>query len=248
MLLAQLSDPHLGAGWARRDPAASLAIAVQAIRDLDPAPAAVLVSGDLAESGADDEYDQARAVLAPLEVPVHVLPGNHDDRSALRRHFDLPGAGAEPVQYAVELGSARLVVLDSTRPDADRGELDGERLAWLDAALAAAGDVTTVVAMHHPPIDTGIPPMDAIGVPEPDRRGLAAVLARHPQVRRIVAGHVHRAITGDLDGCAVLTAPSTYVQLRLDFRATELAVTGEPAAFALHALSGDDVVSHIVTL
>ncbi len=54
--------------------------------------------------------------MAPLDAPLYVLAGNHDDRRALHRHFGVPGADGEPVQYAVDLGALRLVVLDSTRP------------------------------------------------------------------------------------------------------------------------------------
>jgi 3',5'-cyclic-AMP phosphodiesterase len=248
ILLAQLSDPHIGGGWGPRDPVEALAAAVRAVGELDPRPAAVLVTGDLTEAGTDHQCEQARTLLEELPVSFHVLPGNHDDRAALRRHFDLPGAGAEPVLYAVDLGAARLVILDSTRPGEDRGELDDERLAWLDGVLGEAGRTPTILAMHHPPIVTGMPPMEAMGLPEADRRALAAVLARHPQVRRVVAGHMHRPFAGALDGRAVLAAPSTYVQLRLDFTATELEVTGEPVGFALHAVMGDDVASHVVTL
>ena len=76
----------------------------------------MLISGDLADHGADVEYERARELLEPLDAPLYVLPGNHDDRLALRRHFEVPAGSAEPVQYVAELGPLRLVALDSTRP------------------------------------------------------------------------------------------------------------------------------------
>jgi len=99
-------------------------------------PDAVLVSGDLADNATDAEYERVRELLAPLRAALYVLPGNHDDRRALRRHFGVPGADGDPVQYAVDLGSLRLVVLDTTRPGEDPGALDAERLGWLDAELS----------------------------------------------------------------------------------------------------------------
>ena len=96
-LLAQLSDPHIGADWGGGDPVAGLAAAVAAVLALPQAPDAVLVSGDLVDHATDAEYEQARKLLAPLRAPLFVLPGNHDDRGALRRHFGVPGAGSEPV-------------------------------------------------------------------------------------------------------------------------------------------------------
>ncbi|HEX2084614.1 MAG TPA: metallophosphoesterase, partial [Solirubrobacteraceae bacterium] len=114
-LLAQLTDPHIGADWGAGDPVARLAAAVEAVRSARVQPDAVLVSGDLTDHAADAEYEQARSLLASLDVPSYVLPGNHDDRPGLRRHFEVGGNDGEPVQYAADLGPLRLVVLDTTR-------------------------------------------------------------------------------------------------------------------------------------
>ena len=67
---------------------------------------------------------------------------------------------------------------------------------------------------------------------------------RHRQVRRLVAGHVHRTITAEFAGRAVLTVPSTYVQARLNF-GSELELAAEPAGFALHAVFDGELASHV---
>jgi Icc protein len=244
-LLVQLSDPHVGADWGDGDPVAMLAAAVESVRALEANPDAVLISGDLADHALDAEYEQVRELLAPLEAPLYVLPGNHDDRLALRRHFGVPGADREPVQYAAELGPLRLVVLDSKRAGEDRGELDGDRLAWLEAALAAAPGVPTLLALHHPPLATGIPGFDKLGLPAADRVALGKVIAAHPQVRRVVAGHMHRTISAELGGRHVLAVPSTYVQARLEFGVEEVQISADPSGFAVHALLDGELVSHV---
>src|ERR671922_496693 len=101
-LLVQLSDPHIGADWGGADSVAMLAAAIESVRELEPNPDAVLISGDLADHATDVEYEQVRELLAPLEAPLYVLPGNHDDRRALHRHFGVPGGAGEPVQYSVD--------------------------------------------------------------------------------------------------------------------------------------------------
>jgi 3',5'-cyclic AMP phosphodiesterase CpdA len=244
-LLLQLSDFHVGATWAGGDPLAGLRAAVESVRRLPDAPDAVLVSGDLADHGSDGEYEIVRQLLAMLGAPVYVLAGNHDDRDALRRHFDLPGTPGTPLQYAADLGPLRLVLLDSIRPGEEPGELDADRLGWLDAELARAPDRVTLVALHHPPVSTGIPAWDEQGLPAADRRALGDVLRRHPQVRRVVAGHAHRTIAAELAGRAVLVVPSTYVQTRLDFDPEEIETTAEPAGFAVHALLDGELASHV---
>lgn len=243
--LVQLSDPHVGADWGFGDPVAKLAAAVEAVQSLVPDPDAVLISGDLADHAADAEYEQARELAARLGAPLYVLAGNHDDRASLRRHFDVSGAEGEPVQYAADLGPLRLVVLDSTRPGEDRGELDADRLAWLEATLAAAPDAPTLVALHHPPLEIGIPAFDRDALPPADRRALGAVVAAHPQVRRIVAGHVHRTVYAELAGRSVLAAPSTYVQALLDLGGEEIRFSDDPAGFVVHALLDGELVSHV---
>jgi Icc protein len=245
-VVVQLSDPHIGAEWEGRDPAAALNAAVEQVIALDLRPAAVLVTGDVTEHGDSAEYELALELLSPLGEPLHVLPGNHDDRAQLRRHFELPGAGAEPVRYAADAGQLRVMLLDTTIPGADGGELSPELLAWLDSELD--GGAPTLVAMHHPPLWTGLPASDAMGVSAAERAALAAVVARHPHALRIVAGHFHRSIAGELGGRAVLVAPSTYMAGRFDLESPAIALApDEPPGFAVHVLGDDgELASHVV--
>ena len=243
-VVAQLSDPHIGATWGVGDPEALLARAVSAVKAIRPAPDAVLVSGDLSDNGTAAEYATVKGLLERLGAPVHVLPGNHDDRAALRAAFELPGSGAEPLHHVVDLGPLRLVCLDSTIPGEDGGSLDGERLAWLDATLAQAPVQPTIVALHHAPLLTGVPEADAIGLPDPDREAFGEILARHAQVRCVAAGHAHWAMVGSLGDRRVLVAPSTYVQARLDLVSDTVELANQPAGFLVHALLDGELVSY----
>jgi 3',5'-cyclic AMP phosphodiesterase CpdA len=244
-VLVQLSDPHLGAAWAGDgDTYALLAETVECVRARVPAPDAVLVSGDLADHATDAEYTRFRELLEPLGAPLYVLPGNHDDRAALRRHFALGGAPDDPIQADVDLGAVRLVVVDSTRPGEDAGELDAHRLAALDATLEASPDRPTLIAMHHPPLATGFPAWDRMLFTASDLRALGVVVAAHPQVRLIVAGHVHRALAGTLAGRPVRAAPSTYVQAELG-PGPKVALTRERPGYVLHAVADGEIVSSV---
>ena len=243
-LVAQLSDPHIGADWAGGDPTAAFAAAIETILTMPVRPHAVLLSGDLSEHATDAEYEQVRELLAPLRVPVYPLPGNHDDRATLRRQFELPGAAGEPVQYSIDVGPIRLVVVDTTIPLEIPGALDVERLAWLDAELSAAPTAPTLVAMHHAAHTTGIPAWDEFGLAREGQTAFAEVVARHPQVRRVVAGHFHRTIAADVAGRPALIVPSTYAQLRLTFD-TAADFVHEPPGFALHTVVDGELASHV---
>jgi 3',5'-cyclic AMP phosphodiesterase CpdA len=253
VLLAQLSDLHLGADWEGVDPRPRLEQVIEAVRALPNPVDAVVVTGDLTADGAEEDSLLARQLLDRFEVPVHVLPGNHDLRASLRSAFDLPGEGDDAIDYSVEVGELRLVVLDSIVPGEDRGALSAEQLRWLDAELGKEPERPAILAMHHPPLATGLPEWDAINLVAPEREALAEVVGRHPQLRAIVGGHLHRVAASALAGCPVLSAPSTYLQLLPDFDPPdfededEVVWTGPPG-YALHVLLDGELSSQVELL
>jgi Icc protein len=253
VLLAQLSDLHLGARWEGVDPQPRLEAVIEAVRALPNPVDAVVVSGDLTADGGEADSLLARRLLDRLEAPVHVLPGNHDLRATLRGAFGLPGEGDEPVDYSVAVGALRLVILDSIVPGQDPGAFGPEQLSWLDQELGREPERPTLLAMHHPPLVTGIPEWDGINLAAPEREALAEVVGRHPQLRAIVGGHLHRIATAALAGCPVLSVPSTYLQVLpdyapADFEDEDAVVWTDPPGFALHVLRGGELSSQVELL
>jgi 3',5'-cyclic AMP phosphodiesterase CpdA len=140
----------------------------------------------------------------------------------------------------------RLIGLDTQVPGQPGGRLCAERLAWLDARLGEAAARPTVVFMHHPPFVTGLQAMDAMGLE--GKEELAAVIRRHPQVERLVCGHVHRPMTRRFAGTVATTCPATAHQIALELPPTpRLSVVMEPPACMLHLWLGADagLVSHV---
>lgn len=244
LLLVQLSDLHIGASENGFDPVPHVEAVVEAVRALPNRPDAVLVSGDLTDDGAEDGYLLARELLQRLEAPLYVLPGNHDDRGRLRSAFDLPGDGSEPVRYSADVGELRLVVFDSNVPGQDPGRYDPEQLRWLDAELGAEPDRPTLLALHHPPLVTGIQEWDEINLEAGQIPLLADVVSRHPQLRAIVGGHLHRVAASALAGVPVLAAPSTYLQALPDYETEGVELMPHPG-FALHILRDGRLASQV---
>jgi 3',5'-cyclic AMP phosphodiesterase CpdA len=244
-LLAQLSDLHVGSDWNGVDPVPRLERVIEAVVGLPNPVGAVLVTGDLAGNGRAEEYAVVRKLLSRFDVPVHAVPGNHDDRALLRAALNLPGDPAAPIDFALDAGPLRIVGLDSTVPGQDPGEVAPEQLAWLDASLAEHPGRPTLLAMHHPPLATAIPDWDRVNISAAQRRGIASVLERHPQVRAILGGHLHRTAVAALAGRPVLSGPSTYLQARPDFISEAVEMDGEPPAFALHAWRDGELSSQV---
>lgn len=233
-LVVQLTDPHLRLDGERDDARAAFEAAVAKLAELPRAPDAIVISGDLADTGHPDEYAQVRAALKHLTIPVHVIPGNHDDPDHLRHAF--------ATTETARAGELRLVLCDTQVPGAAGGRLDTQHLRSL---LAQDTTTPTIVFMHHPPLFTGMPFLDRIGLAEGDRDRLQAVLRDHPQVARVACGHVHRASFEVLGGCGVLTAPSTYTQAEPAPGSPGIRFVRRGAAIVLHQLRGGEVISHL---
>jgi Icc protein len=84
----------------------------------------------------------------------------------------------------------RFVLLDSTLPGKEEGNLSAEQLAWLEEELAAHRGRPTWVFLHHQPLPIYIRWLDRLGLQNPDP--FLSIVARHPQVRAVAYGHVHQ--------------------------------------------------------
>ena len=137
MLVAQISDTHLLAPGSEH-PAAGLRAEClrRCVVDInDPtARRRDLFTGDTVQHGLAEEYTYLRELLAPLDAPLYLVPGNRDDKIAMRAAFDdqafLPEEG-DFLHYVVEDYAVRLVALDSTSAGERKGVFCPERLAWL---------------------------------------------------------------------------------------------------------------------
>jgi 3',5'-cyclic AMP phosphodiesterase CpdA len=252
MILIQLTDLHVrprGLPALRACETNTLTErALRAVRDFRPRADALVITGDLTNNGLVSEYRNFADMLARLiDIPVYVIPGNHDDRDNLREALGhLPGVTSNPdfVQYAVDDLPVRLVMLDTLIPGRAEGELCPRRLEWLDAALALRPEKPTIIGMHHPPFLCGIRHMDGIILRDP--AAFQAVVAKHPQVQRIICGHHHRVITANVAHAIASIGPGVAHIVELDlFSDNPGAWTLEPPAFQVHIwIDGTGIVSH----
>ena len=258
MLLCQISDTHIKANrklaYRKVDTAGMLETCVAAVLRLKPQPDAVLITGDLVDMGTEAEYALLAELIAPLssvgKLPVYLIPGNHDEREALRRSFPTHTylRQWQPfAQYAIDDYPVRIVALDTVVPGKGGGLLCNERLDWLDRTLAAAPAKPTVIIMHHPPFVTGIGHMDRVGLQGSD--ALEAVVKRHPQVERLLCGHLHRSIQARFGGTSASTCPSPAHQIALDLNTPSPDnFVMEPPGYQLHWWNGTRLVTHTAVL
>lgn len=250
-MLVQLSDLHLRAGGDGAGPARRLQLAVAAAAGLRPGPSAVLLSGDIADSPSEQAYESALEILAPLGVPLAAIPGNHDDPAMLRVRFPAGTPDGESSRLVFTCGDLRVVGLDTTRPGSEAGALGSEELAWLEQALSQEPDAPTLLALHHPPVLTGIRSMDAIALAGADRSSLEEALGRHRQVLAVTCGHVHTSMVTSFAGRPLLICPSVNSTVELDLRPRDdipFLASSRPVGFLVHTLIDRRLVSHFQPL
>lgn len=254
MLIAHISDPHIKLpgklAYQRVDTAAMLRRCVTELNALDPRPDLVVITGDLVDLGRPEEYVWLKSLLAPLRLPLLVVPGNHDEREALRTAFAddgyFPATGF--LQFAIEGPyPLRIIGLDTLVPGQGGGELCAARLSWLEETLAREPGRPTLLLMHHPPFLTGIGHMDEIGLS--GRQAFAEIVGRHPQIELILCGHLHRNIQTTVGGRRVLTCPSPAHQVALAIRPdAPSCFRMEPPGYLLHWWNADQLVSHAAVI
>jgi len=249
MLIAQLSDLHIRRpgelAYRRVDTATHLKRCVANLLAQRPLPDMVVATGDLADFGRAEEYEHLAQLLAPLPMPLYLIPGNHDRRDALRaafpQHRYLHG-GEEFIQYTVPAGPLQIVALDTLLPGEGGGLLCQSRLQWLEEQLVVYRHRPVVILMHHPPFVTGIEFMDRVGLQT--AYPLEPIIRRHANIERILCGHLHRTIIARFGGTVAVTCPSPAHQVALDLLPDRLPqFVMEPPGYMLHRWSDERFVT-----
>lgn len=209
----QISDLHVFS-----DPAARLkgiptrellCDVLSAIESSEPDLDALIITGDHTHDELESTYRDIHDLLTPWLDRLHLVPGNHDDRTELRRVFPDYVPDAPRLTFSVAVGDWRLIGLDSHSPGEVPGELGDEQIAWLlDEVARATGPVG--LFLHHPPMAVGSDWMDALGLR--DAEALQSALAAAPAVRFVACGHIHHEFHGRVGSVDVYSTPATGLQ------------------------------------
>ncbi|ODU21041.1 MAG: phosphodiesterase [Sphingomonas sp. SCN 67-18] len=255
MLIAQITDIHLGFDPGNPDEfnRKRLDRVLAALNAMDPRPDLLLATGDLVDRGDEDSYRRLRAALADCAFPVWPCLGNHDLRDMFSRSFPHVPTADGFVQYEVDCGALRFLILDTLEEGRHGGAFCDTRARWLAERLAEQPDRPTVLVLHHPPVDVGIAWMST-HPDEPWVDRLAAAIAGHGQVVGMICGHLHRAISVGWRGTTISICPSTAPQVALELAPLDPErpderpmIIADAPAYALHRWNGSEMVSHFET-
>ncbi|WP_273888872.1 metallophosphoesterase family protein [Rubrobacter naiadicus] len=218
----QMSDIHVGPSLFRPDLLEAAIEETNALR-----PDLVAIAGDLTTDGYRREFEEAKGYLDRIECEnVCVIMGNHDARSVGYRHFeDIFGMREWSRVVRVPEGEAKVVGLDSTKPDLDEGEVGREHYAWLDSEFRGWERGPKILIVHH-----HILAVPGTGRDVNNLRDAGDVMAilRELKVDMVLAGHRHVPWVWSISGVRIVhsgtvscmrvrgTSPPTYNVIDLD--------------------------------
>lgn len=251
MLIAHISDFHVFANApetsvVRSDAADAARKVIADIAAFTPKIEAIMFTGDLTDGGSSKDYALLADILAPIDVPIFVIPGNHDKREGLRAAFQekLPFGSGAFLNYEGYFKDIRILALDTLLEGQTHGALDPTQLAWLEGKLAEPTRGLTLVLMHHPAFPSTITPLDNMALLD-GRDAFAGLIAAYKGPLRILAGHIHRPFQTIWNGvfCAVSGGPAFQHALALDPTAAEPTTISEPYAYFIHRITDEKSVS-----
>lgn len=250
--LLVMTDLHLleaGGDIIGLDPTANFNRALDHALIHHPDAKRLILTGDLTHHGKVAQYNVLKEALQFCPIPVSFLIGNHDIRE---NFFDVfPAATKDKngfLQSAMVHGDDVWITLDTKHDDADEAEkhcgmLCTARLEWLKAQLAQHSDKRAIVFMHHPPFDVGFVGMDRIKLlngPE-----VLDVMRRHPCDIHLIAGHVHRTISGTASGVGFSMYKSTCHQMPMVLGSDDTSLSvPEPAAYGVIFADKNSIIAH----
>ena len=179
--------------------------ALAEIAAFDPAPEFVVHLGDIVHPmpGLPVFGEAARRfkeIAAPLRVPLHLVPGNHDvgDKAVdwmpadivcsdyVSRYRETFGKD----YYAFDCGPLRGIVINSLLMNSDLPE-EAEQRAWLESELASSAGRRVFCFIHYPPYVLAPDERSTYdNIDQPGRAWLLDLFRRHG-VEAMFAGHVH---------------------------------------------------------
>lgn len=194
----------------------------------------VVVTGDISDDGSIDSYETFLSVMEPIGVPVFLIPGNHDKRESMFEVFGAPVQGqSEKFQWVRRFDDMQLIGLDTVVPKSGGGAIDAVTLDFLSETLSESPEVPTLIALHHPPFNSGVGFMDAIGLRGFDE--LREALGQSRAEIRLICGHLHMLVAASLGQHIAISSPATCSSFDTDYRdVAPVGFTTRPGGYMIH--------------
>ena len=251
-IIAQLTDLHIGFSGEGQFCQNSMRLreVIRELNNMVAMPDIVLLTGDLVETGEDWSYKKLKEQIKMIECPIFLALGNHDNRAVFQRNFPEVESNEGFVQYVIEDLPIRIIVLDTLEEGLHGGGFCETRAAWLEATLASAPTRPTLIAMHHPPIETGIAwmttPPDAVWA-----QRFIQTIKPYDNIVQVLAGHIHRTIFEKLANTVISVTEAVAPEVKLELAPLSVdapdnrtLLRNSNPGYSLHSWNGTELTSH----
>lgn len=152
-------------------------------------PLFILNTGDIVREGQAFEYENYIKQIAPIDIPILHLPGNHDVRYGSETYRKYVG----DLNWFFDLGGFRIIGLDDAT-----GKFTEEALAFARKNLTS--QKICLVAFHTPPAIGRWTVHAMINDQKGGRGGEMMHLIKEAKVPMVFLGHIHLYDEMDIDG------------------------------------------------
>ena len=246
------SDIHLTTDGKRiigLDPIERLQLALSHALDNHSDAEHIVFSGDLAHDADPKAYLSLKKLTENIKIPIIFMMGNHDKREPFSQIFpnvDFDDNGF--LKSRLSSNSHELIFLDTlcdpiSSSNEHAGLLCSQRLAWLDTQLGRVKKKKVIIFMHHPAFRVGFRAMDRIRLA--NSKSFFSVLDRYKNVIHIISGHIHRTISGHVNGYGFSIFKSTCHQMPMQCESDNVKLsTAEPGAYGILFLQPKRLIVH----
>lgn len=211
--LLQITDPHLFSHPEQTllgvNTSASFSAVIDQVKkehfDL------VLATGDLIQDHEIQGYARFAQITEQLQAPIVWLEGNHDAQPEMAKAL----AGYSHVLPNKQILAGehwQILMLNTQVSGKPYGELSATQLAWLDEKLSQFPERFCLIAQHHNILPTNSAWLDQHSLKNAE--ALAEILAKYPNVKGIVHGHIHQQVDAKWKGIPIFSTPSTCIQFK----------------------------------
>lgn len=192
----------------------------------------VAVTGDLIQDDSAAAYHRFIELIGRLQLPVHCVPGNHDNRDLMRAAVSAP-----PFYYcdSTEIENWLIVGVDSCESESAGGAIDAGEYQRLDEAIESSDAEHVMLCLHHPPVKMGSAWLDTVGLDEPEE--FFERIGASGKVRLAIFGHVHQEYDSEHHGVQIIGTPSTCAQFKPG--SDDFALDDRPPAYRRIQLHAD---------
>ncbi|KQN77201.1 metallophosphoesterase [Devosia sp. BK] len=201
-----------------------------------------VLAGDLTDLGQPAAYERLKSLIDRIDIPVHLTLGNHDDRETFLSVFgEEYVAETGKIDKAFDAKGYRIILLDSSEPGRVDGVLTKVQIAWLKARLAEALDRPVIVILHH---NANALHINSDDIRIRDAEPFIAALKTHPDIRQVIAGHVHLTSTALWRGIPFTTLAGGHYYCTVDQDHVPMRRLTGPAQMALVIGEADQTTVH----